>query len=391
MGKHDYFLLIPPFMVALFAIAFLAAARFDRTLPGARTFALAYAGGAVSLGMDYVLRHDIEAWAGYPANLPYIVSGGIYAAAVFHRFGRPASLAICVGVPLVQLIGYGAFVLVDSLPMRVLVMNLGATATLFAPVLLCWPLARTPLDRLILALIGFGALQYAVRSGVLLGIEGSALTAANYAESLLVKTTSFATALIGVVIALTLLVSYALMVIGQARGDARTDSLTGLLNRRGLEEALAGGGAGEGPATIVLCDLDRFKSVNDALGHAVGDRVLAAFGEVLRDTARRHDVVARLGGEEFLLVLRRATPRTAALHAELVRSVVRSLQMRELGERRLTASFGIADWPPGTPVERAIARADDALYAAKSGGRNRIEIAPETVAPPASAPALAAE
>ena len=363
-------------MVAVFALGFLLVSRADPDAPGAKLFAIAYAGGATALLMDYLLRDNLWVLGGYATNLLYIVSGGLYAAATYVRFGlRPVPL-VCVALPAVQLLFYSAFALRGDLPMVGLVMNGFAGVVLGLPVIAAWPRAEGHLERAVLVLLGLSAVQYVVRVAILVPIEGPALTLENYSQSLLVMTTSFATTVAGVAIALLLIASYGLRLIERARADARTDPLTGLLNRRGLEEMMPPGTGG----AVIVADIDRFKAINDRHGHAAGDRVIGALASVLHGTARPGDLVARVGGEEFVVVMPRATPELARLWAEAVRLGLRELPVRALGVDRVTASFGVARWPARTRLEAALEAADGALYEAKRGGRDRTVVASRVAA-----------
>jgi diguanylate cyclase (GGDEF)-like protein len=131
------------------------------------------------------------------------------------------------------------------------------------------------------------------------------------------------------------------------------------------------------PFACVMCDLDRFKTVNDTYGHQAGDEVLKQFAQILKHEARSVDRVGRLGGEEFLLLLPGAGVDAAGLFAERVRKQVEahtfSVNGGETSIRR-TASFGVSAWPHsriGT-TEVLLRRADEALYVAKETGRNRV-------------------
>ena len=145
------------------------------------------------------------------------------------------------------------------------------------------------------------------------------------------------------------------------RGSANTDPLTGLLNRRGLREALKVATAAD---TVVLCDIDFFKAINDKYGHDEGDQVLAAFGALLEHSLRGDDVAARYGGEEFLLLLVGATPAAAVEVLARMRS--------RWGQTHPTVTFsaGIATVTSPDTVPHAITDADAALYRAKQAGRN---------------------
>jgi len=162
--------------------------------------------------------------------------------------------------------------------------------------------------------------------------------------------------------------------VTQLADAARRDSLTGLLNRRGFDETFdkelervrrSGGELG-----VLVVDLDRFKEINDVSGHAEGDRALQRFAALLTAGARQIDVAARIGGEEFALLVPATSAEASLKLAERLR-----LEVREAfggDEAALTASFGVAEYPQdGETVEELLRAADQALYAAKARGRDR--------------------
>jgi diguanylate cyclase (GGDEF)-like protein len=158
---------------------------------------------------------------------------------------------------------------------------------------------------------------------------------------------------------------------------ATTDTLTGLLNRRGFFEAtgalMADRRRHMAPVSVLVFDLDHFKSVNDRHGHAVGDAVLQTFAKVARDTLRATDVVGRLGGEEFIAALPSSLSE-AAIAAERVRVALAATSIMRNGQRvGATVSVGVSCGAPTTTIDGLITRADEALYRAKADGRNRVE------------------
>ncbi|MGO9400324.1 MAG: diguanylate cyclase [Xanthobacteraceae bacterium] len=163
---------------------------------------------------------------------------------------------------------------------------------------------------------------------------------------------------------------------------AATDQLTGLLNRRGFFEAAESLMAVSrrrrmAPVSVLAFDLDRFKSINDRCGHAVGDAVLQLFAKVARETLRATDIVGRLGGEEFVALLP-STSAEAAVAAERVRAALAAASIVRNGRRvAATVSIGVASGSPATAIDLLIRLADEALYRAKENGRNRVELADE--------------
>lgn len=183
---------------------------------------------------------------------------------------------------------------------------------------------------------------------------------------------------------------------------AMTDLLTGVFNRRAFLEAadrlIAQCGRKSQPLSVLLFDLDHFKSINDRFGHAVGDDALKVFAKTAAASIRATDVVARLGGEEFAAILPVTSATDAAMVADRVRAAFQATGV-EISNHAMaaTVSIGVATSIPPVTIEALLARADAALYRAKANGRNRVEVAADGPAPepmpvptvrPAAAPAL---
>jgi diguanylate cyclase (GGDEF)-like protein len=126
------------------------------------------------------------------------------------------------------------------------------------------------------------------------------------------------------------------------------------------------------PFSIVICDIDRFKQVNDVFGHQAGDEALVNFTTLLRQFSREGDLVARYGGEEFVLLFPDCDNALAARRAEEIRHELSRTPQPTLGSKYLTASFGVTEVQMGDTPETMLRRADRALYQAKDGGRNRV-------------------
>jgi len=156
---------------------------------------------------------------------------------------------------------------------------------------------------------------------------------------------------------------------------ARTDELTGLHNRRSFnvffDLALNAARRHGHPLSVISIDLDHFKSVNDTLGHSVGDLVLQEFSSLIQEKIRVEDIAARMGGEEFIVLLSHTAIEAATALAERVRSNFEQ-NPSSASPLHMTASFGVAQLQDGEPGDALIKRADDALYRAKNEGRNRV-------------------
>ncbi|MBU4213759.1 MAG: GGDEF domain-containing protein [Actinobacteria bacterium] len=196
---------------------------------------------------------------------------------------------------------------------------------------------------------------------------------------------------LGVFIALLLVLSRAKERVAAAVADAAAadatasrmremayrDELTGLANRRRLLEELrfqAGRVGPDHPVSVVYLDLDHFKAVNDSLGHAVGDRVLQVVAEVATEVVGPGDLLARLGGEEFVVVAPGIDGRRAALLAEQLRERLPDAIEAVVG-RRVTASYGVAELTPGQDPAGALQQVDALMYRAKAAGRDRVAAA----------------
>lgn len=163
--------------------------------------------------------------------------------------------------------------------------------------------------------------------------------------------------------------------LAAARHLASTDPLTGLANRRQLDDALREALAGHRPTCLVMLDIDHFKAVNDTHGHPAGDQVLRQLAEILAELAGPGTLAARFGGEEFAIILPLGAVREAVAVAERIRARISQspVPVRPTGQRlSVTASLGVALASPGELPAQLIERADAALYEAKRGGRNRV-------------------
>jgi diguanylate cyclase (GGDEF)-like protein len=166
------------------------------------------------------------------------------------------------------------------------------------------------------------------------------------------------------------------------RHQSIRDSLTGLFNRRYMEETLERelhrGKRKGAPVGIIMLDLDHFKMFNDTFGHLAGDALLRAVGEFLQARVRGEDIVCRHGGEEFAVILPEASLESTRQRAEHLRDGVKILEVQHRGQSlgTITLSAGVAAFPDhGATAEVVLREADAALYRAKADGRDRVVVA----------------
>ncbi|MCX7957579.1 MAG: diguanylate cyclase [Deltaproteobacteria bacterium] len=155
---------------------------------------------------------------------------------------------------------------------------------------------------------------------------------------------------------------------------AVTDNLTGIYNRRHLEESLSieieRAKRYNRPFSVILLDIDYFKSVNDTYGHTLGDKVLILFAEIISKNIRITDICGRWGGEEFLIICAETDKKGAARLAERIRKLFEKVKYDNIPPK--TASLGVTDYREGDTTDTIINRADNALYSAKNNGRNQV-------------------
>ncbi|PDT42717.1 MULTISPECIES: GGDEF domain-containing protein [Sinorhizobium] len=237
---------------------------------------------------------------------------------------------------------------------------------------------RFPADWILCGLLVLTSVYYLVKIYAAIA-AGAGATASDYLGTPFALISQALGAMLIVATGIAMLGVMVKEIIDEARASSELDALSGLYNRRGfvdrLTSVLETAGA-DGPGTLILADLDRFKLVNDTYGHHAGDGVIGQFSRVLVELMPSRAVAARLGGEEFAVFLPRLGLAEARVLAHGMRAALASTRIDGLPESvTITASFGVAALVLGESLEAAMQRADKALYAAKAGGRNRVECA----------------
>ncbi len=382
MSGAAFILIITLLVAGLFGATFLMIAVYDRRHACARWFALSYATGMVYALLEFALPafHDLRLgiFLGHAAFLVTLLFLNI---GIARRYGVAAphallGAAFCVSLlvsALIRDMERDDFVRMALYQAPFFVMlAIGAWIVLKAR-------HRRAVDNVLAGFLGLNALHFLMKPVLAVLTGGSGAGPQDY----LLTTYAMISQSMGVVLAvatgLLLLALVTADIVRDITARSETDILSGLLNRRGFEERLgeivrqrARSGL---PVSLVICDLDNFKTVNDNWGHAGGDRLIALFAATLRERAAGHHVLGRIGGEEFAAVLPGCDLATARLFAESVRAAFSGARLADIpAGTRFTASFGVAEMNADERPAALMARADAALYEAKRDGRDRVRV-----------------
>lgn len=377
---HDaglFLALVNPAIALLLALCFLLAWHHERTRPDLLQLGACYLLAAAAIGLQVLWPPRAGGGTATVTGALYLGSAGLLLRGMLARIGARPGRRAAVALPL-GLFGMLAwFDLVQpSLAARIYILNAGIALILLTGVM---PLARLrtgrTVDRVLYWVFVVFTLQFVPRTLLALaaGTAHDVATLLPIAGWLWLQSML---ALLLLALGLALLAATAQDVIDGLRHERDTDPLTRLHTRRSLE-TLAARQIPPPPGeqlSVLLCDLDFFKFINDNYGHGAGDAVLAQVGRIIATAIRRRDIAARLGGEEFVVLLP-DTPHEAALQlAERLRETLEQTSMDALpGMHNVTASFGVATLRPGEDLEALLMRADNVLYAAKNNGRNCVE------------------
>lgn len=256
---------------------------------------------------------------------------------------------------------------------RVYIQNFGFGLVLLLTALRLTHLARGRyVDRALFWVLLIFAIQFFPRTILTIGATAPVGESA-FSRSFFWQALQLSVAVLGAGLALAILAATIADLVDDLRRERDVDILTGVLNRRGFDaraKALLDQGRS---LELVLCDLDHFKKINDDYGHDIGDGVLQAFGSVLQSATREIDVVGRVGGEEFAILLPAVDLVDAKQYVHRLRlQIDRETFPLPAGACKPTVSMGVAMSRVGDTLESLTKRADVALYQAKNDGRNRV-------------------
>jgi diguanylate cyclase (GGDEF)-like protein len=364
-----------PFNLAIFALLFAGIYTYEKRLKFTGWMALVYIFGTAACLFDISTPYSaIPAFNGSDiANLLFWGVGICSVVAMAMRYRKPIPktlLATIFGIGFVGQIIFGWRYY--NFPVQEVLSNIWA-CTLFAIAAnIVRKSATSRIDKYVwitLLIVSVGIILRItgiLLSGFLMGTEANQLAQLHNDVQLFVSGISANAS------ALAVLVLSAMDIVTIYRIEATADPLTGLANRRGFERQMEAIEDLDGH-TLILCDIDHFKAVNDKFGHHIGDVVLRRVGRTLDLESSRYGTAARLGGEEFAILIKPAFHDAVPMFALHLALTMREMQHRELDKgQKLTCSFGIAAFGNDDSFAAVYARADKALYQAKHQGRDRV-------------------
>ena len=375
-------LIVAALLMAVMFSAMLAVWRFNRNIPGLQFWSLSYMFGFISAllvlvrdGSDQSLHHPV--WVAATLVCLFLSAYGSLAGA--RAFVGQRTLPLVYPLGGTALLCGAAFyftVIQPNLGPRVLLASSLAGLMYLASARVYWVAGLSGYPARML--VAFASL---VHGGFLLlrpwlfrmGSTSDVPDLASRLSHLVIIETMMA--LILMAFGVLMLVNE--HVTGELRRMAERDFLTGVFNRRAflgqLEKAGSLAQRSQTALPVLLVDLDHFKQINDKHGHRTGDEVLRHFVTVAEACLRKHDVLGRMGGEEFAVFLPQTSREDAQRVTERLRSLVAAQPlMTDRGPVPLTVSIGLAMCQPGEPTENALHRADQAMYQAKASGRNQV-------------------
>lgn len=374
--------LLTPLMFAIFAAAFIVVWAKGNSRAGL-VIGIGYLFGATAFAVELLAA----ATAGpdersFLPDILYVATPSMIAMGVLLHFEQDAKFKWFASLLAAFVLCQGWFFFVEPDPVIRSALASGAAAlVLVAPIYFIMGLGSAGARWISAALAGSG-LFFMANAVAVLTVMNKDMGQKALSDTVFGQVTFFGTAVCSVALASMLLISLIWKQLRAVEALSTRDAMTGLLNRRGLEQALPEKLNTGGEHSLISVDVDHFKRINDQFGHSAGDEVLKEVVRRLEGCQRSSDIVARLGGEEFCAILPGAPVEVAKLLAEQIRMSIEISPIAATSNDgksqslNVTASFGVTGFAGPDDFSSALRRSDQALYDAKDGGRNRVCVRP---------------
>ena len=372
MGSTDNLAFMLPTMMLAVSAVFVYLARLG--FPAARAWSLGFAGSG--LGFLASVPAESTAALAYLGDTLFLGGFFFYGEALLIHFGRPLQRRERISLAVIYMAINAHVVFVEQdLAAEVLLSDLTIGFLLSIPLSQVVGHAHRGMDRALVFTSGLVVIDTLSRVLIFGFFIEPGATLEQFSQSAYAVLMQLTAGVFGIFFAAAALGSIFMQIVAGYQEEAERDPMTGLLNRRGFEQAIsAAQRGGKLSGAVIVCDIDHFKQVNDRYGHAAGDGVIQALADALRRHLPVNAVSARFGGEEFVAFLPAATLAEAGIFAQALRANFAAQDWRHMMiEQQITASFGVASVGDGEhSAHAAIKRADQALYDAKAAGRNKV-------------------
>jgi diguanylate cyclase (GGDEF)-like protein len=380
MVANTVFFWVLPTMFAVFAGVFAAIAHYEPKVHSARWAAYAFGIAMLGVILDTV-RSPFPAWLfSFAVPLHWaVVICLINAFLSRHETAMPRWPTFAIFVIGLSINLWATFV-DPQVTVRMPNANLTALILLTLGLVYLYRYSAGLMNRITAVIFTGGWLCYAIRSGLYFMLDQSKEYASHPQWSQYMMLFYFTSGIISLAVAVQLVLTMVHDLLAAKQAISHVDALTGIGNRRALEQLIdVHEAAGPTIGAVIMIDLDHFKQINDQYGHAAGDAVLAATASVLQQHIAGSGNVVRMGGEEFAVLIHDSHKEASSAIAQLLRTAISATRLgHPFEDIAITASLGVADLGYAETVSNALRRADIALYAAKGNGRNRTEMAPAT-------------
>lgn len=377
MSGNQLIALLGPTIGAIFTAFLIPLWLSNRSRPYIIYFVGTFAFYTLATGSQFfVVPDDTKAFVPLPA-ICFLICAALLGEGCLKRQGRSLNYPLTGLIGIATLIGVLYYFYVErNLGTRIFITSTGCGLLLATAAYRLRPSRSDPfISKFLFWILVVVSLQVLLRPLAIASLGSMTGPAEDFQESFFLLSLHFSLVISAVVTGLTLFAVIVLEVATDLRRQSTVDVLTGTYNRRGFyDEALWHlESEGSRPLSLVLCDIDHFKSINDTYGHLKGDQVIRELAKLLTTHAGPNGIVGRIGGEEFAMLLPQSPLRDARSVSENVRSLFEVFGRTSLrGTPSTSASFGIASYRPGESLQELMSRADSYLYTAKRSGRNRI-------------------
>ena len=364
-----------------FALCFLAIYLYETSKKAPIILSIAYACGSIALVIGYFRSSFDPAHATIITNILYTTTMFLTTTGIAVHFKNKLPILLMTTIVILQanILMYHIYWQPD-ITIRTIASNLSAAGLIACSLFVIPRDSKLLIDRIMFWVVISISIQFVLRSALVIYVtqyQNFVLTDANYEQSIIATSLYFSIAVFSVILAVTVCIAFGMDAISDIKKIANSDVLSGLLNRRGFEvearKEIASAHNNGLPTTMIVTDLDKFKSINDNYGHVIGDKVIQEFGNLLSTSLRTGDISGRMGGEEFCILLHAADIHLGRLFAENIRRRIEDkLFETDEGTFSLTASFGVAELRENENYNTLFARADEELYNAKNSGRNQV-------------------